>query len=206
VSLSARLLKQFLQKDWCGLGRHDLPFLPELPEESLLLRCREDGDFSLRPTWDGLPHETSSLTRMAHFPALSHCLLPYGCGLASRVMARLLELALWLDRLNDWDEQDARIEPLRQNHWLPELKSGQGVGVVETVRGRLIHQVELGAGKITRYNIIAPTEWNFHPRGPISQALLNLSDEDPTVLRRQADLLIQLMDPCVGYELIIESI
>jgi hypothetical protein len=50
---------------------------------------------------------------------------------------------------------------------------------------------------------VAPTEWNFHPRGPLVSGLLGLSADESlsdTVL-----MLVQALDPCVPVEVTVEE-
>jgi Ni,Fe-hydrogenase I large subunit len=68
----------------------------------------------------------------------------------------------------------------------------------------LVHRVELERGGVRRYQILAPTEWNFHPDGAAAQALMRLPARDPAVLRRLAAMLINAVDPCVGYDLRVD--
>ena len=44
------------------------------------------------------------------------------------------------------------------------LPSGDGIAWVENARGLLIHRVRLTRRTSRHYGIVAPTEWNFHPR------------------------------------------
>jgi len=66
-----------------------------------------------------------------------------------------------------------------------------------------VHRVELEHNGVRRYQILAPTEWNFHPAGAAAQGLMQLPAEDAYVLHRLATLLINAVDPCVGYDLIV---
>jgi Ni,Fe-hydrogenase I large subunit len=72
---------------------------------------------------------------------------------------------------------------------------------MEASRGRLIHRVALEGERISRYQILAPTEWNFHPQGVLARGLAGLDVKDPGKFRWQAGLLINTIDPCVGYDL-----
>ena len=81
---------------------------------------------------------------------------------------------------------------------------GTGIAQVEAARGRLVHRVELDGDRVQRYQILAPTEWNFHPRGVLAQGVKGLAVSNKALLRRQTELLINAIDPCVGYELQID--
>jgi coenzyme F420-reducing hydrogenase alpha subunit len=49
--------------------------------------------------------------------------------------------------------------------------------------------------------LIAPTEWTFHLEDVIAQSLKQLTAANPIDLQRQAELLINAVDPCVQYAL-----
>ncbi len=75
-----------------------------------------------------------------------------------------------------------------------------GLGQVEAARGRLLHRIQLDGERIRRYQIVAPTEWNFHPQGVVAQSLKTLSGDNEQI-EQQARLLINEIDPCVTYQL-----
>jgi Ni,Fe-hydrogenase I large subunit len=75
----------------------------------------------------------------------------------------------------------------------------EGFAAAETSRGRLFHWVRLAAdGRIDDYQIVAPTEWNFHPTGPFVEALLGAAVEHGPAERRIVQLA-GLIDPCVPF-------
>lgn len=76
---------------------------------------------------------------------------------------------------------------------------GQGFSAVESPRGRLYHRVnDDGEGRILSYDILAPTEWNFHPAGPFVASLLGAYlGLGPTAAAR-VERLVGLFDPCVA--------
>ncbi|MBX6423167.1 nickel-dependent hydrogenase large subunit [Thermosulfurimonas sp. F29] len=55
--------------------------------------------------------------------------------------------------------------------------SGSGLGLSNAARGELLHYVEAERGRITRYQCVVPSTWNFSPRdaegkpGPVEKAL-----------------------------------
>ncbi|HIJ30976.1 MAG TPA: Ni,Fe-hydrogenase I large subunit, partial [Gammaproteobacteria bacterium] len=75
-----------------------------------------------------------------------------------------------------------------------------GIGLSTAARGQLLHRVAVENSQIIRYQILAPTEWNFHPQGVVTQALQQLEPDTATV-KQQASLIIHAIDPCVGYDL-----
>jgi coenzyme F420-reducing hydrogenase alpha subunit len=60
--------------------------------------------------------------------------------------------------------------------------------------------VELERGRIARYRILAPTEWNFHPQGVVAESLGALQGNSNEI-EQQARMLVDAIDPCVGYDL-----
>jgi hypothetical protein len=67
---------------------------------------------------------------------------------------------------------------------------GESIAWTEMARGLLVHWVRLEGGRVSQCRVLAPTDWNFHPRGALAQALPHLGDDD-------ALLLSAAFDPCV---------
>jgi Ni,Fe-hydrogenase I large subunit len=70
----------------------------------------------------------------------------------------------------------------------------------EMARGLLVHAVRLEGGRIASYAIVAPTEWNFHPRGPLALELENRPVRDAAEARRALGFAAATLDPCVALE------
>lgn len=73
-------------------------------------------------------------------------------------------------------------------------------------RGLLIHRVELNLGTsqptVRACNVLAPTEWNFHPHGAVAQAIARLDADLPAAeAERRVRLLMAAFDPCVPFEM-----
>ncbi|MCB1736077.1 MAG: nickel-dependent hydrogenase large subunit [Gammaproteobacteria bacterium] len=170
---------------WQSLGRaptHPLPNV-DLATWNACLRDDPHGQFAAEPTLNAQCCETGPLARRAGRGSPGDSTV----GLPERWHARLHELASLLN-----DEFT-----LSHMAWCP--KPGHGIATVEAARGTLIHRVEQRNGRVTRYQIVAPTEWNFHPRGVLSQSLAALDDTDPDTLMRQTRALVTAIDPCVAY-------
>jgi len=156
-----------------------------------LARC--GAAFALRPDLGGRVPETGALARLADHPVIR----AFDTGLAGRLLARLIEIRETPRRLRALRRGTA--DPAEIVRGIP-LGGGLGLAAVECARGRLYHLVELAAdGAIQRFEILAPTEWNFHPRGPLVRALCGivLRSEDQ---RRDVARLISAFDPCVGFD------
>jgi Ni,Fe-hydrogenase I large subunit len=81
------------------------------------------------------------------------------------------------------------------------IAPGAGLGWTETARGLLVHAVEIAAGVVRRYRIVAPTEWNFHPRGALAAGLAGGAAGSEDELRRLLSLAVESLDPCVAYRI-----
>jgi coenzyme F420-reducing hydrogenase alpha subunit len=73
-------------------------------------------------------------------------------------------------------------------------------------RGLLIHQVQLDStqaeARVASCQVLAPTEWNFHPQGAVAQVLEAMPTHTTQRVYREADLLISAYDPCVRHEFV----
>ncbi len=202
-SPAAVMLRWLYEQRWQTLGSADTEFLPVLPEAWLNQRldAADAMQFIAAPQWHGDARETTSLARQQlRSPLLQSLQARWGSGLLVRLVARLIELArlpaVMRAQLGRLELEGRGIGPARVA--LPE---GVGIGQVEAARGRLVHRVVVVDGRVDRYQILAPTEWNFHPDGVVARSLSKLKQNDGDRLPQQAALLIQAVDPCVGYEL-----
>ena len=194
---AAALLDHLRRQGWNGLGASDVAGLPAMAETVLQaqLTSSDAERFIAAPMLDGVCYETSPLTRIEPTPMLSSLQSEHGNGLLTRFAARLLELARIPRQLED------TLEVVQ----VAELPTGTGIAQVEAARGRLVHRVVLVDERVEAYQIVAPTEWNFHPRGALARGLQGLAVKSEEALRQQTVLLINAIDPCVGYELQIEN-
>ncbi len=192
-SVAARLVRQLLQDAWAGSGACDVGALPELASMTLAEAMTRDG-FIEQPRWNGQCYETGCLPRNDS-PLLGQLRQRYGNGLLTRILARLTEVArLWQGLASGVPGAGAS-----QSFALEQV----GLGQVAAARGLLVHRIALRDGQVEDYRILAPTEWNFHPRGVVAQALSGLRG-DVLGIERQTRLLINAVDPCVAYELQID--
>jgi hypothetical protein len=158
----------------------------------LAQRALEAPLFCAQPLWQDAPAETGAVARLSEQPLLAAWIAQRGRGAGARLLARLLELAALPVRLSaslpDTGPALVRAWPLGENG---------GLAGVETSRGLLLHVVQLQDGKVAQYRIVAPTEWNFHPDGPLAQALSGLAPGADLAARAQ--LVAQSLDPCVAF-------
>jgi coenzyme F420-reducing hydrogenase alpha subunit len=199
-SLPATLINELLENHYQDLGRTEFSLLPELTDAELndYLMQQNADEFSRVPTWQNHCHETSCLNRQQSQPLIADLLQHYGNGLLTRLASRLCELAN-LPYLIRKNMAEIRTDsPLKD---CQSYASATGLAQVQTSRGLLIHRVELKQGIIKNYQIIAPTEWNFHPQGVAALSLQKVTAK----LQQQATLIINALDPCVSFDLFIEK-
>jgi Ni,Fe-hydrogenase I large subunit len=199
---AALLLRRIRDNQSAQLADAGCHILPTFDPQAICQRlAAEDADrFIAAPDWKGDVFETTPLTRTVAHPLLQQLATRYGYGLLTRMVARLLELASIPARLRD--QLQALVSgPVDTESESPKLGAQEGLGVVEAARGRLVHRAVVDKGVISGYQILAPTEWNFHPRGVVAKGLLTLPVTTLATLKQQADLFINAVDPCVGYRL-----
>jgi len=131
-----------------------------------------------RPLWRGAAAETGPWTRAGREPAA-----PSKASAWFRLGARLADLAAI-----------AVGEPLAFG--AVAIGPGEAIGYSEMSRGLLLHWVRLTADEhVADCRVIAPTEWNFHPRGSLAQAL-----REGRFDAGQARLAALALDPCIRFD------
>jgi Ni,Fe-hydrogenase I large subunit len=65
-----------------------------------------------------------------------------------------------------------------------------------------LYRVRVEHGLISEYAAVAPTEWNFHPQGAYAREAMLIDAADDA--ERSARMLALSLDPCVGYEVVLE--
>lgn len=194
TTVAARMLDMVIQNGWSDLGDATIDALPDLEPQQLYRMLQEDS-FVQQPSWHGRCMETTALTRV-ETPLLQQLRSLYGSGLLVRLVARLTQIA----------QLSISLLPTTIDSYLSETGTveNSGIGQVATARGQLLHRVDLANGVVSRYQILAPTEWNFHPQGVVVKALETLQGSNEQ-MEQQAQLLINAVDPCVGYELRVNA-
>ncbi|MCP5445875.1 MAG: nickel-dependent hydrogenase large subunit [Chromatiaceae bacterium] len=200
ATVAQQMLFQVENRGQAGLGRTRIAALGALDVKYLNRRLAGAGAdrFIAQPDWQDAPAETSAFTRHCDHPLLLSLAKEWGNGLLTRAAARLVELALLTDELRNGIVDPGTSDSLESG---PCVGPGIGISQVEAARGRLVHRAELAAGRVANYQILAPTEWNFHPKGVLAGSLLGLAAGNTADLQQRAELLINAIDPCVGYQL-----
>jgi Nickel-dependent hydrogenase len=200
------LPSSFLARQIAAFEKDTLVTIPAKPsflsvddDRGVIARLFAEGRaFSDAPELDGRVPETGVWAR----GAMRNPLLLRNAGPADRLKARITEvteLCVWLVSRAQGGGCSAVGDDLVASY---HLGSARGAAAVECARGRLHHAVELdGEGRIARFEFVAPTEWNFHARGPLVRCL---QDAILTGRRKGLDAvraLVGSFDPCVGFNL-----
>ena len=201
-TLPGRLLAWVDRAGWSALGTLSVTVLPALPVSWLReqLDRADAAGFIAAPEWQQQVAETTPFTRHIDQAGFANIRQHYGLGLQARLLSRLVELADSVRQLR---------EGIASLHQPPPpaavVGTGEGIAQLEASRGRLVHSVRLDQGVVSGYQILAPTEWNFHPRGVVTQGLRTLPAASPVELEQLARMWINAIDPCVGYSLAIDE-
>jgi hydrogenase large subunit len=148
------------------------------------------------PRYDDIVHEAGPLARMWVNGDYRD-----GISVIDRTAARALECKKVADAMVGWLGELEIGDAAYTYSSVPE--SGTGIGLTEAPRGALGHWIEISDSKISRYQVVTPTNWNASPRddygqkGPIEQALINTpvadTDQPIEVLR-----VVHSFDPCLA--------
>jgi hypothetical protein len=192
--VAARLLSRLERDGLAGFGRSTPHLMPQGGPHDLDARLSDDQDglYVAQPDFNGVVFETNALSRHTSAPLIAALTARHGNGAASRLMARMVEIAAALREVADL-VQDLCGAPRAAE---TGRTSGTGLGMVDAARGLLVHRVEIKETMVSRYQILAPTEWNFHPKGPLHAGLMGAEAGDD--LEWRARLLVAALDPCVA--------
>jgi hypothetical protein len=198
---AARLLRAVRAAPLASIGMAALPSLTENLLHEIGEALEREPGFSRQPTHAAAPAECGARARLAAHPLL-HAVATSTSRAYQRILARWLELAETPARLTRLLEAKPAVP------WVKGVTLGPGHGIagVETARGLLVHAVTLAGDRITAYHIVAPTEWNFHPRGALAADLVEVLASDAREVEQRAALAVQSLDPCVPYAVAVERL
>ena len=156
------------------------------------------------PRLDGEPAETGAVARQAvQGDPLILALIAQtgGTNVFVRVVARVMEIARLTLAAEIWARELRLKEAFCETP--PAPVSGESVGRVEAARGALGHWISVEKGLIQRYQIVAPTTWNFSPRdaqstpGPLEQALVGVEVGEARAKAPAIQHVVRSFDPCM---------
>jgi len=146
----------------------------------------DDPKFVQYPNWHGACAETGPWARLRHDPSTNAAQTCW-----SRLSARWIEL---LEIVRFGSEPISLADPPLLSCGALALGGHQAIAWCEMARGLLLHWLRLDDhGRVQDYQVLAPTEWNFHPQGGLAQALSALGSQDT----ESARALAAAYDACV---------
>jgi hypothetical protein len=187
----AQLLFKLDELSHGGQDQNRLRLLPAWTATKANNACdgKWNAAFSARPEWLGAAAEAGAWTYYPNDPLLRDVWQKSGSAALTRVLARLLD-----------------VVELASGRAVPRLDvtspaTGEGIAVVRTARGLLMHHVRLATEQVAEYVIVAPTEWNFHPDGAFARDMFGVVEKDVESLKQLAHIAALSLDPCVAYEI-----
>ncbi|MFG1350558.1 nickel-dependent hydrogenase large subunit [Xanthobacter autotrophicus] len=155
------------------------------------------------PRLSGLPFETGAFARqvVAGHPLARDLAAREGANVRARVVGRLVETARTLIAMEGWVRALHPGAPWCAQGAMPQ--AGRAFGLTEAARGALGHWMVVEKGRIARYQIIAPTTWNFSPRdaggqpGPLETALVGAPIRQGETTPVSVQHIVRSFDPCM---------
>lgn len=168
-----------------------------------------DGDDEAGYTWckaprlAGRPAETGAFARQVvdGHPLARDLVARVGGTVFTRVVGRLVEVARTVAAMEGWVRALQPGEAWCHQAAMPA--SGRAAGLTEAARGALGHWIVVEGGRIARYQIIAPTTWNFSPRdaagvpGPLETALVGTPVQPGETTPVAVQHVVRSFDPCM---------
>ncbi|MGF3106144.1 nickel-dependent hydrogenase large subunit [Rossellomorea sp. DUT-2] len=148
------------------------------------------------PRYAGLPFEVGPLARLILSGAYTN-----GISAMDRTIARALEAKKITEIMKTLLQQIIPGVDVQRKYELPESASGRGL--VDTTRGALGHWLKIQDKKISFYQIITPSTWDFSTkddhgfRGTAEEALIGTPIQDPD---NPAEIgrILRSFDPCMS--------
>ena len=166
------------------------------------------------PRYNGHPLETGPISRILVTKStreefLSFLKKHFGVGMKEafstngRNLARAYEARLLLRYVN---EALSMVKPGESTITMIDMSkkvTGTGLGLSNAARGELLHYIEAENGRITNYQMVVPSTWNFSPRdskgqpGPVEKAI----EGAPVRFKEgliEVGRIIRSYDPCTA--------
>ncbi|MFD1779326.1 nickel-dependent hydrogenase large subunit [Fredinandcohnia salidurans] len=148
------------------------------------------------PRYNGLPFEVGPLARLILSGEYNN-----GISAMDRTIARALEAKKIAEIMKTLLQQIISGVDVQKKYALPESASGRGL--VDTTRGALGHWLKIQDKKISFYQIITPSTWDFSTkdnngyRGTAEEALVGTPIQNPD---KPAEIgrILRSFDPCMS--------
>ncbi len=200
-SESANFLNYLQQYQLNKIGDVNTSHLPDLDLKDISVLLGDDA-YIQRPSYQDGACETTPYSRQSKHQLIKQLTGIHGSGVFTRAVAQLLEVFELLNKIKH-NYANIKAEDISYNVQFPLIEVSALVQL-EAARGRLVHQLSIENEKVKSYQILAPTEWNFHPEGLLSDMIKSLNFTDKEDLVARITLLVNAIDPCVGYTIEIE--
>jgi hypothetical protein len=182
------------------LGQGTEPLTQMQPWIVAALAGVEAESFVVAPSFDGQCYETGSWAMGCNAEPVRRAATQ---GYGALALRRLAQVSVLRETVAVWCGASVRFAP-GEGRVACSMPADEGLGVVRAARGLLVHRLVLAGQSVADYRILAPTEWNFHPQGTLVQMLTGV--EVPLVqVKPLVEQLVQLVDPCVAFEIEVES-
>ncbi|MCP4598820.1 nickel-dependent hydrogenase large subunit [Neptuniibacter sp.] len=201
MDLNPEQITEDLSYSW--MGGADKPLKPSEGITDPSLDNPEAYSWCKAPRLNRQVIEVGALARQLvnRHPLIVDLVQQSGGNVENRMIARMLELALVIPVMQEWVKQIDPADTFCNHAELPN--KGSAFGLVEAARGSLGHWINVQEGKISNYQIIAPTTWNFSPRdeqsipGALEQALVGApvreGEKEPVAVQH----IVRSFDPCM---------
>lgn len=167
---------------------------PESCHEWYGQRLAADPAFCTAPTDDGQPSLNAPLAfALDHF-ILQDLLSKRGLSPAPLCAARLVAA---LDQLQVLEYSVGFLPPSSEPPRPGSRLNGAGCGAAWASHGQLAVWVRLENGRIADWRAVTPTDWNFHPKGPVHKALIGRPAD--AHLQTRAEQLVAALDPRIPW-------
>lgn len=200
-SRSATFLNYLKENKFDRIGKIDVKHMPDINLRNLDT-LMQSPNFIKQPEYQGYVFETTPLSRQSQHSLIKQLTEIYGNSLFTRSVAQLLEVFELLKSVkHNYVNLEAEAISYQFQYSGDESST---IVKVDAARGNLVHQMCMDQVNIKSYKILAPTEWNFHPQGVLAKMIQTLSYQDDEDLFNQIKLLVNAVDPCVGFSIEIK--
>ncbi|MCL2310645.1 MAG: hypothetical protein FWC42_10355 [Proteobacteria bacterium] len=187
---------------WFQQMKEEAPTLGRAPLSPLPLVMFRTGKLS----WQALlqtPYDASPWWRVEQDSRMISVAARLGNSMAARLWARLVDVAKTLSELLETKQSAQQPDAAAaKKPWvrIHSLGNNGGMAEIECARGVLVHRAQLTGESVASYDVCAPTDWNLHRDGALA-TLIGLPATDIAHLRAHATWLVQVLDPCVAFDI-----